>query len=256
MAKKTPAPSVAPDTPPGAQGDNAAQSSQEKPALPETKIVTLDAVLGETPDMPEVQEHALAAARERKAQEEVGEREAEAAQAPVKGKTDERGRPFDPAIHETGPDGGPIIGKKTGYIRMRRGGASGAAKPSRSRVNIASAADSVTASLDAGRNADVIKEKIASSAAVSAETIFILGQTIGGPEFAPEAAEREGLVAAWTHYYTVRGIVDIPPEVMIAVALGGYVMKRWNMPVFSEKRKGWMRAWKGEKAAERPETTP
>jgi len=216
----------------------------ETPAAPET--VSLDAVLEAPPTMPEVQDHAVEAAREREAASGAVEA-ANAPGMPVKGQTDERGRAFDPAIHEVGPDGNGIVGKRTGYLRMRKGGASsgGRAAPVL-KSKIAPAKVGAAPQPDAAAAAAAMQAKIDSTAAVTAELIFTAGQLVSD-EFAPESGERENMTNAWRQYYTVRGCVDLPPEMLIAVALVGYVGKRWNAPKFVEKRRGWVAAWRGKK---------
>lgn len=259
MAKKTPPAPVPAETPPANDpvqnaADSTAQPSPQQPTrivTSEPETITLDQALSAGPAMPEVQDHAVAAARERAAEAQEAQSAPSAAGQPVKGITDERGRPFDPAIHETGPDGKGIIGSRTGFLRMRRGGASkGGAAPSRSKVSIASkSVESAANTLDAARNADMLKEKIASTAAVSTEMVLMLGQAVGGEEFAPEAGEKDGMTAAFVNYYTIRGVVDLPPEVMLGVCIFGYVGKRWNRPIFAEKRKAWWAKIRGEEPA-------
>lgn len=192
--------------------------------------------------MPEVQPHAIEAARAAKAQSAEVESEAGSAQpsgsaTPVKGSTDERGRRFDPELHKAGPDGKPLINSK-GYITMKRGGAAQKAAKGQSFAKVPEPG-AVPQSQKKAAAAVELDAKIDSTAEVSAYMVITAAQMIGGEEFKPESGEADAMKSAFANYYRVRGIVDMPPELILAVSLGGYVLPRWNKPIFKKKREGW-----------------
>lgn len=201
-------------------------------------VQSVESILSGAPEMPEVQQHAIDAAKERLAEQNKVEESAQTTGQPQKGKTDDRGRSFDPDIHEH--DGGvPRINSK-GFIKCRRGGA---AKPGHTGGPSQSRATDPTAPKTGPdrktEQAEALQAKIEGTAQVSAMMVITLGQMIGGEEFAPKSGESEGLSGAFKAYYTARGIVDMPPEVMLAVALAGYVVPRWYQPIFAAKRAKW-----------------
>ncbi len=206
-----------------------------------------------TPDMPPVQQHSIDAARAAQAKvaesaAPTGGAQSAAAGSPVKGRTDELGRDFNASIHEIDGTGNPAINAK-GYLKRKRGGAGG--KPQ------ASASNSFSKSAATGPDPKTAKAveldaKIASNAQVSAMLFIVAAQMIGGEEMKPDAGEPEQINDAFTAYYRIRGIVDLPPEVVLAVTLGGFVAKRWNMPIFSKKRSGWWEAIKAKLFRKRP----
>src|SRR6478609_1894556 len=92
-----------------------------EPARGGPEVLDLNAAMD--PSMPDVQEHTVRAAREARAaaaQPEQGP--ANSTVSPVKGKTDDQGRPFDSSLHEVGSDGKPAINAR-GFLKKKRGGA-------------------------------------------------------------------------------------------------------------------------------------
>lgn len=249
-------------------------NTEPEPELPETRIVTPEAdaqpqvtkivtpdeevakpgkfdvgdMMGSGPSMPTVQQHAIEAARADASASQANN----APRTPIKGKTDDLGREFDPKMHE-----GATVLNREGYLKKRPGRGSAAPRaassaPSgqgaaggQSKLNLGSAPAGPDKKTQAAEELDA---KIQSTAAVSAMMIFTVGQLVGGPEFKPEDSEAQAMTGAFTEYYRVRGIVDLPPEVMLATAVVGYVIPRWNKPIFKEKRQGWWARWKSRKA--------
>lgn len=219
-----------------------AESQLTRPVTPPggVPVQDLDEIMD--PSMPEVQEHTIQAAREARAAQSSGE--------PIKGKTDAKGRTFDTVLHEIGPDGGPIINAR-GYIKERRGGAAQKAsrgeKPqaSFSRPKNAPEGQPSPEAMRRTAQAEALEARIQSTAQVSAMVIITSARIVGGEEFEPEDGEAQAMSQCFADYYRIRGIVDLPPEVMLAVGIGGYVAKRWNKPKFAETRKGWWLTIKG-----------
>lgn len=196
-----------------------------------------DMLTGLAPEMPDVQSHAVEAAKERLAEQQKVEGQAHPTGSPEKGKTDDRGRSFDPVIHEH-DDGTPRINSR-GFIKCRRGGA---AKPGfQSAPNQSRAADPKAQPAGATKTpqAEMLDAKIQATANTSAALVVTLGTLIGGEEFKPENGEMEMLATSFQNYYRIRGVAELPPEVMLAVAIGGYVAPRWYKPIFAAKRARW-----------------
>jgi hypothetical protein len=186
--------------------------------------------------MPEVQDHAIQAAQERKKATQVASEPSQASgfSTPVKGKTDIDGRPYDPTIHET-----PIRINRDGWIAKRRGGGSKSGKPStplRSRVVPPGQGG---AAVQAEQAPDPSAQIEASAQMVAG--LFFTGATfLGGEEFAPDdKSEQDFVVGSLKNYFTAKGCPDIPPGVALAGAMGFYIAKRWSRPKFKEKRSGW-----------------
>lgn len=192
--------------------------------------------------MPAIQPHAIEAARED---------EAAAASAGAGGPTDAQGRAFDPALHETGPDGAPRL-NAAGGLRMRRGRKPGASAAPRATASTFAAPQGVAPQASAAPIPDTAK--IDATATVMAELVFAIGMAAGGSEWKPRDEERDSLKDAFRNYCATRGVSELPPELVVAVALGGYAIPRCFMPETKSKiqrAKEWLYAkiavWKARR---------
>lgn len=128
------------------------------------------------------------------------------------GALDRLGRSFDPKTHQTAADGSPILTKK-GQLAIRGGRTStGGAGP------IAPALPGV----EQQRQADLARFR--STAQVTVQSFASLASMFGGEIWEPSDAERVQLTDAWAEYYRVRGIRDVPPEIMLAAVMGGWAL--------------------------------
>lgn len=221
--------------------DPGAQHEESPPDPQVTKSVTvgenLEGLLGDL-ETPEVQPHAVEAARERRAaaaQTQPQESTASTAARPVKGKSDNKGRAYDPAIHETGPDGKPLMNAE-GYIKCKRGGA--AQKVQRAAAGKFTPPTKPDPTKPAAPNAEALEAQVQATGATAAVLVVSLAQMVGGEDFKPETGEAEGMAGAFANYFRSKGISDIPPGTALAITLAAYIGKRWNRPKFAEKRKG------------------
>lgn len=200
-------------------------------------------------DMPSVQPHAIAAA------EEDNKAHAAVVAKVATGKTDPQGRAFDPALHEVDPVTGEPRLSTTGKLRCKRGrGAKGA---------IASGFKTAPAGAKVDNSAQTAAEKAAkidSTATVVTEMIFMGGKLIGGEEWEPRVDKASGtderavMKGAWAEYFRVRGIVDVPPEVMLVMAVGSYAVPRMFMPKTKTRvqaAKEWFYRWVATRRARR-----
>lgn len=180
-------------------------------------------------EMPEVQQNAVDAAREDAAESVAATTAADPPGTPIKGKTDDKGRMWDPSIHEN-----PMRLNKSGYIALRRGGA-GAGKnagktPASKCEAPAAAGTSPALEPDA---------KIEASAGACAGLFFVGAVAIGGEDLAPDESknEKETIKGYFADYFRAKGVIDIPPGIALAAGLGMYVATKWNRPVFTARRK-------------------
>ena len=185
--------------------------------------------------MPDVQRHAIDAAENTRSQ-------ATAQTGPWamgtigSGLVDAQGRAFDPALHETDPATSEPRLTTTGKLRLKRGRGGVSAKVPTSGFKVGATSGPTVpgpsgAQVLAERNA-----KIESTALITAEMIFMCGKLIGGEEWEPKVDkstglnERDIMKSAWAEYYRARGIIDLPPELMLAVAVGSYAVPRFFQP--------------------------
>lgn len=215
----------------------------------EPELLTVDDLLENDSDMPEVQEHAVAAARlTRAAQDAVTAPDPTPGATPVKGSTDDLGRTFDPALHVAGADGKPTLNRQ-GFLAKRRGGASKSKTASKSKVDTKHKA---AGDGSVPPNPENIEANIQQTAQVASALFLTCAQMVGGEEFAPIVDNKTGenepqvIRESFANYFRSAGIIDIPPGVALAIGLSFYVVKRWNQPKFTERRQNWfggVRRW-------------
>lgn len=238
--------------------------------MTENGIVPSDAPKGPAGDplekvgeaMPAVQPHAIDAAQKQAAEQAAPTQPS--GTAPVPPVVPPSGKEaFDPAIHETDPTTGkPRTTKDGGFRRKRGGGArklntTGTAKP----VQGGTAAPMGPAPID--------EVKLQNAAVNSAMLLFGIGQMIGGEEWAPikkrinadlEIDERAQMTMAFSDYYRSRGIIDIPPGIVLCVVVVSYASARFQMPKTKsrwEKFKIWFSIYilkRKAKAAEKSDS--
>lgn len=212
------------------------------------------------PEMPEIQEHAVEAARA-KIQQQGAESVNPTSQTPPQvgaaggaGRRDSAGTVFDPSIHEQDSTGEPRVTKANVFRRKRGGGgvpggmASGG-KPNASRLNTPPPPDPAAAAQaqEQAKNSAQIK----ACAQACATLTFMAGTIIGGQEFQPIIDEKAGLnepqemVMAWEGLCEYYGMTNIHPAIAVGIAMMAYTGRRWHKPVFVAKRANWWAKVKG-----------
>lgn len=216
-------------------------------------------VLDGLDSMPQVQEHAIAAAQEQEAEQTAVVEQA------AQGRTDRHGRPFDPKIHEVDKATGEPRLSANGLLCVKRGQAK---INTGGRISATAGNASFTAPKPKAANAAQapqptaaeIEAKIKATAQVTAECVFTLGQLVGGEEWKPQLDKASGtderaiMVGAWAEYYRAHGITQIPPWAGLAMALGGYAVPRFFMPKTKsrmQKAKEWIYAQIAKRKARR-----
>ena len=103
-------------------------------------------------------------------------------------------------------------------------------------------------------------ESVSSACAVTVvETIFTLGQAIGGEDWRPNENERVFMLDAWSSYFRAKGITDMPPGWAVLIATAAYSLPRLRKPKTQARviaaylrGRGWVRRLLGKKEDEAP----
>lgn len=127
--------------------------------------------------------------------------------------TDAGGATFDPTVHMADASGSPIL-TKNGHLRRKPGRKKGSAAP---RSSTPPPPDQVL-------RERAESERYRTTAQVTVDSIVGLSVMTAGEHWTPEPAHRGAMVDAWTDYYRVRGIRDLPPEITIAVVMGAWAL--------------------------------
>ncbi len=197
--------------------------------------------------MPDVQPHAIDAAGEA---------------AKTTAATNAKYPGFDPNIHESDPVTGEPRKTKSGGYRMKRGrGAKSFG--GQSTFKATGAAPGAGPAPSAADTAADRESKIKSTAVVVSEMLFMGGKLFGGAEWEPRVDrangidERAMMNGAWENYFRIRGIMEVPPEIMLAVAIGGYAVPRFFQPQTKsrvQKMKEWFYQYVARRRARRSST--
>ena len=140
---------------------------------------------------------------------------------------------FDEELHALGKDGKPRYNKDGSYAR-KRGRKAGTSTPP---------TDKTVASVVSTEDAAV----------QSANLLFNLSVFVGGDEWSPTKDEAVCVKTGFKNYYDARGIVNIPPEMGLVIALGMYALPRLNKPTTREKISSFWVWVKDKFAKKKPE---
>jgi hypothetical protein len=192
--------------------DDSPTPQQPAIEIPGAVAAAGDDILG---TMPDVQQHAIDQ-HQQKQQDALDNAE-----------RDDAGTPFDPAIH-TGTK------LKNGTWRLRKGAKNPGSVVAQSRTRSANGGPS--AAVQSAPTVDVEKVAAAQAAgAMAASAVFMACRGFGGEEWKPTPAEVEMQSAAWGAYFLAKDITDMPPGMMLCIALGSYAGPRFSMPQTSAK---------------------
>lgn len=200
--------------------------------MPPTDDETLDATADHiASELPEPQQHAINQA--------TAELAAENPQAAAV-ELDALGVPWNPAEHATGKDGHGVL-TKAGIWRKRKG-----VKGSPPHLNTG-VADAAPAPADEETSAKTLEIQSRMAGQQVAVLMIRCSIALGGDAFHPRVLEMAGglkydeqkmLQAAWGEYFVAKGVVDIPPGVMLLSALSMYYMPRLQAPEVKKKASG------------------
>lgn len=203
-------------------------------------------------EMPMPQEHAIAEASQDIEPESDDTPAAQPAQVFTSsgGELDSSGVAWDANIHATGADGKGVRTAK-GQWRRRRG--VGAARSSVAGVPTRAASPPLDVSAAQARAAGV----------ACAHTMFVMGQALGGVEWAPrqnaEMNEVSMMEKAWGDYFVAKNLTDFPPGLALSIACASYALPRFTMPVTRSRMvrlKSWAAGkWIAWKSRGKPKAT-
>ena len=191
-------------------------------------------------DMPEPQEHAINTEQAREAVKSYRSNS-------YSHLTDRNGEAFDPDIHVTDENGEPKL-TQNGSLRIKPG--KGSSKYKRDQGSSVGAGPRGQTT---GAAAGPPRDPYAAGAAI-ADSIFALGQVIGGDEWAPVhdpktgTDERAQMKQAWGRYCAEKGIGDVPPGVAVTMVTVAYIAPRLAMPK-TKTRLQRAKDWIGNKVA-------
>lgn len=171
------------------------------------------------------------------------------------------GETFDPAIHEAGPDGGPVF-CADGTMRRRRGrkpvrGPDGKFTTTGPAEPAAPAEGSSPPAAPADLPANAVSSDEARAAATATVAVIVsLGSMLGGDEWRPLSGgenpagvdEFEHMTTAWEQYYLAAGVANIPPWAGAAIATGMYIVPRLSKPKTAGRIQafvGWLKGLAG-----------
>lgn len=157
---------------------------------------------------------------------------------PFAGLVDSKGQSFDPSVHAVDAGGNPVM-TNSGKLSRKRG-----RKPATDGRPVSSV-KSGKPKLHPAEAAAV------STGTVAANMVFTLGRFVGGEEWAPVVDDNLGLdehaqmEAAFIDYCREKGVTDLPPGAILAVALASYIAPRLTMPKTKtrmQRAKEWIAA--------------
>lgn len=188
--------------------------------------------------MPQVQEHAINHEKEK----------TDAAREKWADLKDVDGNAFDPALHKVDKNGDPTTSPKGNLIK----------KPGRKAPKTQGASNSVIGvkqETPTDPNAQM-KMQAHASGKMAANLLMTLGVVAGGEEWQPlkdntsGMDEKKMLESAFADYFEATGKTDIPPGMVLTIAIGGYMLPRFTMPK-TQSRLGKVKNWIAKKLADR-----
>lgn len=81
---------------------------------------------------------------------------------------------------------------------------------------------------------------------IISESFFQVCTIIGGPDWKPEAQEKEAMQSAWSQYLESKQITDIPPEYVLLMVVGSYSVKRVMMPATQSRMRTFWNKIRGK----------
>jgi hypothetical protein len=146
--------------------------------------------------------------------------------------TDRRGRSFDPALHEVDEQGLPRLTKRNKLRILGGRGRKATPTPQETSTIGTPGAGPSGIGLPGGPGAAPVADdiKYQATGASTAQAVFMLGVVLGGEDWKPKPEENQMMSGAFADYYRAKGIKDIPPGVLVVIALTSYAGPRLFMP--------------------------
>lgn len=163
---------------------------------------------------------------------------------------------FDPAIHAVDAEGNPKK-KGDGSFAKKRGRKAGqttttprpsvpvsSALPPKNAPAPGPAGSTVEGAALPGQEPDKISNEAAAKMAsnlVFNAGVMVFGRELGAPANKDEA---NGMKIAFKDYFDARGTPDIPPEIGLLIAVGGYALPRLQHETMADKVAKWAKGLK------------
>lgn len=199
-------------------------------------------------DMPDVSEHAIAAAGPKIDETVSGDAPSDTPAPSSDGEKDKAGEVWNAEIHSANK-------QKTakGLWRRKRG------KGNAPRTSSVSLPDQREKLAEQARETAKVNARMAGAAA--ANSVFLLGTMFGGEEWRPITVDSNGVTfepvdekkmmsEAFADYMLAKGVTDFPPGVTLAMCLVSYVAPRLAMPKTKERMRG-IKGWIALRIAKR-----
>jgi hypothetical protein len=129
------------------------------------------------------------------------------------GPRDRYGRPYDPALHHD-----PSLLGRRGHLRIKPGRRARGSAPA---PGLGASPSYVPPPPSA---ADAAPDPAVSAAVATVASIVGLASMLGGPHWRADPNEERAMREAWIAYYHARGVTDLPPELALALVMGGYAL--------------------------------
>jgi len=187
-----------------------------------------DEILGA---MPEPQQHA------------IDEHLRQTAEAENNAERDAAGVAFDPALH-TGTK------LKSGLWRTRKNPGTGGASVIGTPRKKSGASEPISPEVQQRSEAEA---QARAAGIVAAQMTVLIGQTIGGEEWAAKESpydEKQMLAGAYGDYFVSKNVTDFPPGIALCLALTMYAAPRFTQPV-TRSRLSKVKTWIAAKIANR-----
>lgn len=140
--------------------------------------------------------------------------------------TNAYGESFDPSVHSSKPDGTPTY-TTSGRFRKKRGGPEIVDRPTKPNTSVGPSSNSGTG------------DYRAASVAICGIG-FGVAQSLFGEAWKPQSAEQSNIESAVETYFRAKGIIDLPPGIVVVLAVGAYALPRVNDPITRERFGGLM----------------
>jgi hypothetical protein len=160
---------------------------------------------------------------------------------------DKHGRSFNPDLHVVDAAGNPVVNKVGGLLKIRPDLAFRDPEV-RARANAARRKTVLPgAPVTAAGGVPRTERDFKPLAIVTVETLTGLASMLLGEDWKPEIRdgvdERVELVKAWEAYYRAKGVSELPPEAMLALTMGGYVLPRLQRESMKAKLAKLAKRW-------------
>ncbi|MBA7635751.1 hypothetical protein ES703_43355 [subsurface metagenome] len=154
---------------------------------------------------------------------------------------DKHGRVFDADLHISDPKTGKPVLIKDGHLRIKTGKGLPTGRPSK-MADLEPEPKQEPTEDAPGPGPEPAKPVVNMTGVAVSETIFMLSQTLGGEDWKPTATEKDYMATSWAAYLDAKGVDDLPPGVLLFMAMLTYALPRLRKQnTQAAIKKGWAR---------------